>query len=64
MSEFSDVILDAIFADEGEEITLKVSENIEVEGKSTVFCFLDAEEDVEPTTGVGLVVTRFAMGVS
>ena len=54
----------AILADEEEERALKVFENVEVEGKSTVFCFLDAKEDVEPTTGVGLVVTHFAVGVS
>ena len=64
MSEFSEEILVAILADEEEERALKVSENVEVEGKSTVFGFLDAEEEVEPTTGAGLKVTRFVVGVS
>ena len=63
MSEFSEETLVALIVDEEEEIALKVSENVEVKGKSTVFCFLDAKEDVKPTTSAGLEVTRFAVGV-
>ena len=64
MSEFSEEILVAILADEEEERALKVSENVEVEGKSTVFCFLDSVEEVELTTGIGSEVTHFEVEVS